>query len=100
MRKLGIYVHIPFCKKKCEYCDFISFSNEEASKERYIKCLCKDIEASKQEDCEVDTIYFGGGTPSYLEAELVAEVLEKIRSCYVVREDAEITIEVNPRYNK
>lgn len=100
MRKLGIYVHIPFCKEKCEYCDFVSFSNEEDKQERYIKCLCKDIEANKKAECEVDTIYFGGGTPSYIEADLIVEVLDKIKNIYKISETAEITIEVNPRNNE
>ena len=96
MKNLGIYVHIPFCKRKCEYCDFVSFSNENDYKEKYIECLCKEIEHTSVEGYKVNTIYFGGGTPSYIEPELIIEVLDKIKSKYKISKTAEITIEVNP----
>lgn len=99
MKNLGIYVHIPFCKKKCDYCDFISFSNENNMQEEYVKVLCNDIEntSSKIKNYEVNTIYFGGGTPSYISENLIVQTLEKIKSNYKIADDAEITIEVNPR---
>lgn len=96
MKNLGIYVHIPFCKKKCEYCDFVSFSNEDDYKEKYIECLCKEVEHTIVEGYKVNTIYFGGGTPSYIEPELIVKVLEKIKTKYKIDKRAEITIEVNP----
>lgn len=99
MKNLGIYVHIPFCKKKCEYCDFVSFSNENEYQEKYMECLCKDIDKTTVEGYKANTIYFGGGTPSYIEPQLIVKVLEKIKNKYEVNSDAEITIEVNPRNN-
>lgn len=98
MRKLGIYVHIPFCKKKCEYCDFISFSGIESKEEDYIKALIQDINyySNFVKDYEVDTIYFGGGTPSYIDSSCIVEVLNTIKDSYHISENAEITLEVNP----
>lgn len=96
MKNLGIYVHIPFCKKKCEYCDFVSFSNENENQKRYIEDLSKDVEKTGIEGYKVNTIYFGGGTPSYIEPELIIKVLDKIKSKYKISKKAEITIEVNP----
>lgn len=98
MKNLGIYVHIPFCKKKCEYCDFISYSGIEEKADSYIRSLIQDIinSSNKVKDYEVDTIYFGGGTPSYIDSSLIVEVLNSIRENYNVLEDVEITLEVNP----
>lgn len=98
MKNLGIYVHIPFCRKKCEYCDFISYSGIEEKAEEYITALILDIKNSSQKVKEyvVDTIYFGGGTPSYIESNIILRILNSIRENYHVLENAEITIEVNP----
>lgn len=98
MKNLGIYIHIPFCKKKCDYCDFISFSGIEEKAENYTKALIQDIKNSSMtaKDFEIDTIYFGGGTPSYIESNFVVEILKTIRENYNVLENAEITLEVNP----
>lgn len=98
MKNLGIYIHIPFCKKKCEYCDFISFAGIEDKKEKYAEALILDIKNSAQavKDYEIDTIYFGGGTPSYIESGYIVSILDNIKENYKVLENAEITIEVNP----
>ena len=98
MSNLGIYVHIPFCKKKCEYCDFVSFSEIEDIQKQYIEALILDIRNSSLivKDYEIDTIYFGGGTPSYIESKYILNVLNAIKENYNVLENAEITIEVNP----
>lgn len=98
MKNIGIYVHIPFCKKKCDYCDFISFFAENDVQKKYVQVLCKDIEnsLSKLQNYEINTIYFGGGTPSYISENLIIQILEKIKSNYKIANDAEITIEVNP----
>ena len=95
MEKLGIYIHIPFCKKKCKYCDFISFSCFEEKEEEYVNCLIKEIEKA---NCSkvVSTIYIGGGTPSIIDSKNIIKILEKVYSNFNVLEDAEITIEVNP----
>ena len=98
MKNLGIYVHIPFCKKKCEYCDFISFSGIEEKQEKYIETLILDIKNSalQVKDYEVDTIYFGGGTPSYIQSKYIVQILNAIKQNYNLKQNAEITIEVNP----
>ena len=107
---LGIYVHIPFCERKCKYCDFISFENKEEFFYDYIKkimlevdyCFDKGNKKSKEIDFsfldkrKVNTIYFGGGTPSIIDSKYIKELLEKIKEKFVVLEDAEITLEVNP----
>lgn len=98
MKNLGIYIHIPFCKKKCEYCDFISFSGIEEKQEKYTEALILDIKNSalQVKDYEVDTIYFGGGTPSYIQSKYIVQILNAIKQNYNLKENAEITIEVNP----
>lgn len=98
--ELGIYVHIPFCIKKCSYCDFVSYPNQYEKQEEYVKKLIKEIEENRKllENNEITTIYFGGGTPSSIKPELVKLIIEKIFECGKI-EDAnniEITIEVNP----
>lgn len=111
MTQTGIYIHIPFCKQKCKYCDFTSFTNLESMWKEYVECILKEIEnkavqnreefKNKIEDLiEVDTIYFGGGTPSILPEEYIEKILNKIRQCFNVSGKAEITLEVNPRYRK
>lgn len=96
MEEIGIYVHIPFCKKKCYYCDFISYVNIDKKIIRYVECLKREIENSKSKQVCVTTIYFGGGTPSFIDAIFIAEIVSVIRKNYIVSENAEITIEVNP----
>lgn len=95
MKKFGIYVHIPFCKKKCKYCDFISFSCFEEKEEEYVNCLIKEIENKKCSNV-VSTIYIGGGTPSIIDSKNIIKILETIFSNFNVLDDAEITIEINP----
>lgn len=96
MKELGIYIHIPFCKSKCSYCDFTSFANKEKMVEKYIKCLKKEIEENKEDNCIVDTIYIGGGTPSFVDSKYIKEIIETIKSKFEIEKEAEITIEVNP----
>ena len=96
---LGIYIHIPFCKSKCEYCDFYSLGgNHEEHYAAYAEAVCRHIRetgplAPKH---RVDTIYFGGGTPSYFGAEGLATILTAVRKYFDVAPDAEITFEANP----
>lgn len=98
--ELGIYIHIPFCIKKCEYCDFISYSDKFELQEEYIKKLIEEINDNKEvlKNNKITTIYMGGGTPSSLKPELIKEVLNKIYEIANIRnkENIEITIEVNP----
>lgn len=98
-QSLGIYVHIPFCLKKCFYCDFCSFpSSTDQRMREYARELCKRIAvfAFQAKNYEIDTIYFGGGTPTLLPVDCFAELLECIRSEYDVADACEITCECNP----
>ena len=100
MKEIGIYIHIPFCKQKCEYCDFISYSQKENLVEKYIIALIKSIEYSKKnlnmKNYKVNTIYIGGGTPSFINSKYIIKIIEKVRECFNVSKNAEITIELNP----
>ena len=100
MKELGIYIHIPFCKRKCYYCDFVSYANKEEKIQEYIKCLQKEIEIEsekyKNEEYEITTIYIGGGTPSFIEASYIERIINTIKQNYKLYENPEITIEVNP----
>ncbi len=98
MKKTGLYIHIPFCRQKCLYCDFPSFAGLEDQKESYIQALQKEIKM-KAESCKeyrIQTIFFGGGTPTVLPANVLSNLLQTIFHAYDVAEDAEITIEANP----
>ncbi len=96
---LGIYIHIPFCVKKCPYCDFTSFTHETLPEDQYIKALIREIEvrrkAEVEEEVKVETVYFGGGTPSLLSPNSVKNLLIAISKEFTLKEP-EITIEVNP----
>ena len=100
MKEIGIYIHIPFCKRKCEYCDFISYSQKESFVEKYVDALIKSIENTKQninmKYYKVNTIYIGGGTPSFINSKYIVKILEKVREVFNVSDNAEITIELNP----
>ncbi len=96
---LGIYIHVPFCKSKCIYCDFYSLAEPKAHNfDSYLKAVCAHIrEAGPQApDYVVDTVYFGGGTPSFLGGDGMALILNTVRKSFHVAEDAEITFEANP----
>ena len=98
-KPLGIYIHVPFCRSNCQYCDFYSVTNKEPNLlEQYRKAICEHIrEAGGQApDYLVDTIYFGGGTPSYFGADGMAAILTAIRKNFDVSPAAEITFEANP----
>lgn len=92
--EIGIYVHIPFCKKKCDYCDFISYCDKGMLISDYIESVIKEIE-SQNIKSKITTVYIGGGTPSYIDSKYIIKILEKIKEKNI-SEDAEITIEVNP----
>ena len=96
-RELGIYVHIPFCVRKCAYCDFLSFPADEEIRQRYFHVLGDEIASSVPEgDYEAVSVYFGGGTPSLPDPAQITETLDAVRRAFDVRDDAEITIECNP----
>lgn len=95
---LGLYIHIPFCKSKCAYCDFYSLPGMEEWKERYRRALCAHIAetAPLARGYEVDTVYFGGGTPLMLGRDALLSILSLIRKKFHLRRGAEVTVEVNP----
>ena len=97
-QNIGIYVHIPFCEKKCDYCNFISFKTDDETKEKYVEYLLKEIGffADKLKDYQIDTIFIGGGTPSTLRHNAIRNILNYITNNFDVASDAEITIEANP----
>lgn len=95
MRKdIGIYIHIPFCKSKCYYCDFISFANKEMCQEEYIKAVIKEIRHVDLSKYNINTVYIGGGTPSILDSKYIVKILDEIKPH--INNDTEVTIEVNP----
>ena len=100
-------MHIPFCKQKCKYCDFVSFTNKEDMVKDYFDCLLMEIEEKAKDynveiingikqKVRVNTIYIGGGTPSFANEKYIEQVINKIKECFKVLKTAEITIEVNP----
>ncbi len=94
----GIYVHIPFCKSKCTYCDFASFPDEIGKTESYFACLYREMEGrGKQLTGKVfDTVYIGGGTPSVVDPKFIAGAIRQIKKCFTLSSNPEITIEINP----
>lgn len=95
---ISVYIHIPFCVRKCLYCDFLSGPASEASQKAYINALCEEIrsEAYKYEGFRVVSVFIGGGTPSVIDAEDIRRVLNTLRQSYRMAAECETTIEVNP----
>ena len=91
----GIYIHVPFCRAKCPYCDFYSIADDGRIPD-YLAALCFELSRCRHAGAAVDSIYFGGGTPSLLTAESVGRILEAVQGRFAVTADAEITLEVNP----
>lgn len=98
MSRAGVYIHVPFCRSRCSYCDFATGTYESALAERYVRAVEREINsfAPGEEPFEVDTVYFGGGTPSMLAPAQVARLLAAVRARFRVREDSEVTLELNP----
>ena len=107
MKQVGIYIHIPFCKRKCNYCDFISFCGKEKLIDEYIECLRfearelgngikLDIKNKYIDKVEVSTIYIGGGTPSYIDSKHITQIMSDLFENFEVNKEAEITLEINP----
>ncbi|MCD8396292.1 MAG: radical SAM family heme chaperone HemW [Lachnospiraceae bacterium] len=111
MRELEIYIHIPFCVKKCAYCDFLSAPAGREQRERYVRALIKEIhggvpvrafalpesmEYAEREEYIVTSVFFGGGTPSILPASEIDGIMEAVREMFCFSEDCEITMECNP----
>ena len=94
---LELYLHIPFCIKKCDYCDFLSGPSTRAGQEAYIYALLREMEAaSAVEKRPVDTVFIGGGTPSVPDCDIMEKLLQGMQKCFCLAQDAEITIEANP----
>ena len=98
MKRLGLYIHIPFCLRKCNYCDFYSIAHSAEQEKAYIKALCDHInrEAHLYRNCEFDTIYIGGGTPSILSSESIEAIAVAIKNSLKTTQGAEFSIELNP----
>ena len=94
----GIYIHIPFCKHKCTYCDFTSFPDKLSFAEAYMACLYKEMElrGKQLERYTFDTVYFGGGTPSVIDPKYIYGAMKQIKKCFHLSKDPEVTIEMNP----
>lgn len=92
LRKL--YIHIPFCARKCNYCDFNSYGNMLFLQDDYTDALIREV--MSLEKCDIDTIYFGGGTPSFIKAENISKIMNTLKSHFNVYKNAEITLEANP----
>ena len=97
-KSLGIYVHIPFCEKKCDYCNFVSYCPPKQTQVEYAKSVIREVQMQgpKFKDYKVDTIFFGGGTPSCMPDGTISMILQSIYQNFSVKKDAEITIECNP----
>jgi oxygen-independent coproporphyrinogen-3 oxidase len=98
MTRAGIYIHIPFCRSRCSYCDFATGAYETALAERYVEALVSEVERFETPGAaaEVETVYLGGGTPSLLSPAQAARILEAVRGRFHLAEGAEITMEMNP----
>ncbi|MFA6055112.1 MAG: radical SAM family heme chaperone HemW [Thermodesulfovibrionales bacterium] len=91
-----LYIHIPFCVKKCVYCDFFSVSYDESTVKAYVDALCKELSLKKHPGGALKTVYFGGGTPTLLPAECFTTLFGYLRDNFAISPDAEITVEANP----
>ena len=94
----GIYIHVPFCKSKCTYCDFASYPKEIGKAESYFACLYREIKGRGEQlkNKIFDTIYIGGGTPSIVPAKFIAGAIKQVKNCFNLSDNLEITIELNP----
>ena len=98
MSLAGVYIHIPFCRARCSYCDFATGAYESELAEEYVRAVASEIEASEAAppNAPVDTIYFGGGTPSLLTPAQAAHILSASPAAVQVKAGAELTLEMNP----
>ena len=103
MKQLGIYVHIPFCVRKCAYCDFLSFEGKSDKQGPYIGGLNREVDIIREKygidennDYVVSSIYFGGGTPTSIKESYICDLLCKLKQLFPMAENPEITLEANP----
>lgn len=93
-KDIGLYIHMPFCKAKCYYCDFISYANKEKLIKEYVEALIKEMKHNNLSKYSIQTVYIGGGTPSLIDNESISKIMDNLR--LFVADNAEITIEINP----
>jgi oxygen-independent coproporphyrinogen-3 oxidase len=99
MKTSGLYIHIPFCVRRCSYCDFNTFAGQSHFLPNYINAICQEVEWVGQrhgEGCEIDSIYFGGGTPSLLTPAQLERILNQVDDIFSITKDCEISLEANP----
>lgn len=96
MANLALYFHIPFCRRRCGYCSFVSTAGREGDMAEYVAALMGEIKMTRLPDMEIRTVYFGGGTPSLLKPSQIGEILAAVRDEYDILDEAEITLEANP----
>ena len=97
MKRLGLYIHIPFCDRICNYCDFTAFQGANSKIKEYVEALKKEIELKGNKDFLIDSIFIGGGTPSFIDGKYIFEILEKVKENFTVLDNIEISIETNPK---
>lgn len=95
-KEIGIYIHIPFCKQKCYYCDFVSYVNQKEKEEKYIESVLIQIDSYNFANYNVNTIYIGGGTPSFIDVKLIKNIVTKLKEKINLKNVKEFTIEINP----
>jgi len=96
MTAAGLYLHIPFCSSRCSYCDFATGLYQGELAERYVRALVAEIRSSRRVGDSVDTIYFGGGTPSLLAPSQLELILATVHDCFMIDSQSEVTLEINP----
>lgn len=96
MNDLGIYIHVPFCGKKCGYCDFYSLKYSKDNADAYVQAVLRNLDYYGKPQTPVDTVYFGGGTPSLLSTDQLALIIERIQNRFSLEDNCEITLEANP----
>ena len=97
MKRLGLYIHIPFCDRICNYCDFTAFQGANSKTKEYVEALKKEIELKGNKNFLIDSIFIGGGTPSFIDGKYIFEILEKVKENFIVLDNIEISIETNPK---
>ena len=97
MKRLGLSIHIPFCDKICNYCDFTAFQGANSKILEYVNALKKEIQLKGNKNFFIDSIFIGGGTPSFIDGKYIFEILEEVRENFTVLENIEISIETNPK---
>lgn len=99
MKRMGLYIHIPFCRKKCAYCDFLSWRDSKENQSAYVQALLREIEGIRKEEKrrEISGIFIGGGTPSILEGRQIEQIMAALYKSFSILKEAEISIEINPK---